>query len=162
MAPEARNQQIAAFSSLTIGVRETPEGGPSEILRSVATLAAAAGHEINNPLMAIVGSLEILEKTQPLDAYGRARLAAALVAAGQIAEAIRRLGRITRLELAVGDPICRPCSISRGRVRGRRASARSTDSDDVHPSLTYFRRSFTASSMFLPAFSSGPLPISLS
>lgn len=87
-----------------VAPREAPEGGPSEILRSVATLAAAAGHEINNPLMAIVGSLELLEKTQSFDAYGRARLAAALVAAGQIAEAIRRLGRITRLELAVGGP----------------------------------------------------------
>jgi signal transduction histidine kinase len=83
---------------------ETLEGERSEVLRSVATLAAAASHEINNPLMVIVASLELLERTQTLDADGHARLAAALAAAGQIKEKIRRLGRITRLELAVGGP----------------------------------------------------------
>ena len=35
--------------------------GPSEILRSVAMLAVAASHEINNPLMALIASLELLE-----------------------------------------------------------------------------------------------------
>jgi signal transduction histidine kinase len=87
-----------------IVVRETPEGGPSEILHSVATLAAMVSHEINNPLMTIVANLELLGGTQTLDAYGRARLEAALAAADQIKETIRRLGRITRLELAVGGP----------------------------------------------------------
>jgi signal transduction histidine kinase len=83
---------------------ETPEGGPSDVLRSVATLAAAASHEINNPLMVIVANLELLERTQTLHADGRARLGAALAAAGQIKERVRRLGHITRLELAAGVP----------------------------------------------------------
>jgi signal transduction histidine kinase len=82
---------------------ETTEG-PSEILRSVARLAAAASHAINNPLMVIVGNLELLERTQTLNADGRLHLGAALAAAGQIKEEIRRLGRITRLELAAGGP----------------------------------------------------------
>jgi signal transduction histidine kinase len=87
---------------------ETPEGGPFEVLRSVATLAAAASHEINNPLMVIVANLELLERTQMLDADGHARLGAALAAAGRIKEKIRQLGRITRLELAVGGPSLPP------------------------------------------------------
>jgi signal transduction histidine kinase len=87
-----------------IAVRETPEGGPSEILHSVATLAAMVSHEINNPLMTIVANLELLEGKQTLDAYGRARLGAALAAADRIKETIRRPGRITRLELADGGP----------------------------------------------------------
>jgi len=88
--------------SVPVG-RGGPEG-PSETLRVVATLAAAAGHEINNPLMALVASLELLERTQTLDAYGHARLGVALAAAAEIKEQIRRLGRITRLELAAGGP----------------------------------------------------------
>ncbi len=76
----------------------------SQILRSVATLAATASHEINNPLMTIVANLELLGATQTLDGYGRARLGAALAAADQIKEKVRRLGRITRLELADGGP----------------------------------------------------------
>ncbi len=79
-------------------------GGPSEVLRSVATLAAAVSHEINNPLMVIIGNLDLIERTQTLDADGYACLAAALAAAGQIKERIRRLGRITQLELAAGGP----------------------------------------------------------
>jgi signal transduction histidine kinase len=83
---------------------ETPEGGPSEVLRSVATLAAAASDEINDPLMVIVANLELLARTQTLDAGGRARLRAALAAASQIKGKVRRLGRITRLALAAGGP----------------------------------------------------------
>ena len=77
---------------------------PSEILRSVATLAVAASHEINNPLMALIASLELLERTQTLDAYGQARLSVALAAAWEIKETVRRLGQITRFELAAGGP----------------------------------------------------------
>src|SRR5882672_8308176 len=76
--------------------------GPSEILRSVSTLAVAASHEINNPLMALIASLELLERTPTLDGYGQARLRVALGAAWEIKEKVRQLGRITRFELATG------------------------------------------------------------
>jgi signal transduction histidine kinase len=82
-------------------------------MRSVATLAVAAGHEINNPLMALIASLELLERTQTPNAYGQARLSVALAAAWEIKEKVRQLGRITRLEQPWGDPICRRCSISK-------------------------------------------------
>jgi hypothetical protein len=59
-------------------------------------LAVAASHEINNPLMALIASLELLEKTQTLDADGHARLGVALAAAWEIKEKVWQLGRITR------------------------------------------------------------------
>jgi len=76
----------------------------AEMLRIVAALAAATSHEINNPLMAVMGNLELLERTHRLDAYGRARLEVALAAAGVIKETVRRFGRITRLEIADHGP----------------------------------------------------------
>ena len=80
----------------------------AETLRWVVTLAAAVSHEINNPLTAVMGNLELLEKMHRLDAYGRARLEAARAAAGQIKEKVRRLGRITRLELATNGSALPP------------------------------------------------------
>jgi signal transduction histidine kinase len=94
----------AARPSAATSTETSAENAPSETLRFVAALAAAAGHEINNPLTILVGNLELLERTQPLDVDGRARMGVALAAAAQIKEKIRRLGRITRLELAVGWP----------------------------------------------------------
>ena len=76
----------------------------AEMLRIVAALATATSHEINNALMAVMGNLELLEKMHRLDAPGRARLEVALAAADQIKEKVRRLGRITRLELATSGP----------------------------------------------------------
>ena len=90
------------MSGMVVG--ETPEGEPSEILHSVAALAAMVGHEINNPLMTIVANLELLGATQTRDVYGCARLGAALAAAARIKETVRRLGRITRLQLADTGP----------------------------------------------------------
>ena len=60
--------------------------------------------------MALIASLELLERTQTPNAYGQARLSVALAAAWEIKEKVRQLGRITRLERAVGGPICRRCS----------------------------------------------------
>ncbi|HLC42756.1 MAG TPA: histidine kinase dimerization/phospho-acceptor domain-containing protein [Methylomirabilota bacterium] len=76
----------------------------AETLRSVATLAAAVSHEINNPLMAVMINLELLESTHKLDAYGRERLEEALAAAGVIKEKVRRFEQITRLEIADDGP----------------------------------------------------------
>jgi PAS domain S-box-containing protein len=80
----------------------------AETLRSVATLAAAVSHEINNPLMAVMINLELLERTHRLDAYGRERLEAALAAADEIKEKVRRFGLISQLELANDGPYLSP------------------------------------------------------
>jgi len=68
-------------------------------LRSVAMLAAAAGHEINNPLMIIQGHLELMLKEETLSPTSRERLTTAVDAARRIHEIIRHMAHITRLEL---------------------------------------------------------------
>ena len=72
------------------------------LVSEVASLAAATSHEINNPLMVVIGRLQLLDRTQQLDASGRMHLEAALAAADEIKEKVHRLGWITRLELADG------------------------------------------------------------
>jgi signal transduction histidine kinase len=83
---------------------EATAAASSEVLLWVTALAASVSHEINNPLTVIVGQLQLLGRTQALDADGHARVSAALAAALQITERIRRFARITRLELTTGEP----------------------------------------------------------
>lgn len=72
----------------------------ADTLRSVAALAAAVKHEINNPLMTLIGNLELLERVGTLDTAGRALLRGALTAADEITRKVGRFGQLTRLELA--------------------------------------------------------------
>ena len=74
----------------------------AEALRSVATLAEATSHEINNPLMAVMGNLELLARNPTLDARAQAFVRRGLVAAEDIKVKVRRMARITRLELSDG------------------------------------------------------------
>jgi signal transduction histidine kinase len=66
----------------------------------VAALAATVKHEINNPLMTLIGNLELLERAGTLDAAGRTLLRKALGAADEITRKVGRFGRLSRLELA--------------------------------------------------------------
>jgi signal transduction histidine kinase len=77
--------------------------GEAFLVRSVARLAAAAAHEINNPLTVIVGGLELLVLNADLDEHSRTWVSRALDAAHDIHETVRRMGRITRLE-AITEP----------------------------------------------------------
>jgi len=95
---------LVLITDITDRKRAEKANQEAETLRSVANLAAAVSHEINNPLMAVLGNLQLLETVQKLDAYGRARLEAALAAADEIKEKVRRFGWITRLELAADGP----------------------------------------------------------
>jgi PAS domain S-box-containing protein len=72
----------------------------ADTLRSVAALAAAVKHEINNPLTTLIGNLELLERAGTLDAAGRTLLRKALAAADEITRKVGRFGRLSRLELA--------------------------------------------------------------
>jgi PAS domain S-box-containing protein len=72
------------------------------MLRSVATLAAAAGHEINNPLMAVMGNLELLARIDTLDDRAQRCVQRGLEAARSIRDKVRHMAKITRLELAEG------------------------------------------------------------
>ena len=79
--------------------REAAESAQREALslRAVAEVAAAAAHEINNPLAVVVGSLGLLGKriTQGDEARW---IDQALAGSDRIRDIVRRMGRITRLE----------------------------------------------------------------
>ena len=67
----------------------------AEALRSVASLAVAAAHEINNPLTVVSGELQLLSREAgPASA---ARIAAMLEALERIREVVMRMNQINRL-----------------------------------------------------------------
>jgi signal transduction histidine kinase len=67
-------------------------------LRSVASLAVAAAHEINNPLTVVSGELQLLARE--VGARWSGRIASMLEALERIREVVLRMNRITRLENA--------------------------------------------------------------
>src|SRR5256885_4846852 len=67
-----------------------------DALRSVASLAAAAAHEINNPLAVVVGQAELLDET--LDATGQKRTEEILQATRRIEEIVGRMKGVSRLK----------------------------------------------------------------
>ncbi len=68
-----------------------------DTLRYVASLAAAAAHEINNPLAVIMGYTQLL--ADKVDAQGRGQIDEILKALSRIQEVIVRMKRVTRIEL---------------------------------------------------------------
>jgi PAS domain S-box-containing protein len=72
----------------------------AKALRSVAELARAAAHEINNPLAIIVGQLELLRRSMMENADAVARIDIASAAAERIMAIVSRMTQITRLERA--------------------------------------------------------------
>lgn len=76
----------------------------AEALRSVAQLALATAHEINNPLTVIIGSLQLLLARGQVSEETAHSLERVIRAAEQIRDTVRNLSRITRLELARQAP----------------------------------------------------------
>jgi PAS domain S-box-containing protein len=72
----------------------------AKALRSVAELARAAAHEINNPLAIIVGQLEMLRRSMVENEDAVARIDIASEAARRITAIVSRMASITRLERA--------------------------------------------------------------
>ena len=72
----------------------------AKALRSVAELARAAAHEINNPLAIVVGQLEMLRRSMVENADAVGRIDIASEAARRIADIVSHMARITRLERA--------------------------------------------------------------
>jgi PAS domain S-box-containing protein len=70
-------------------------------LRSVASLAVAAAHEINNPLTVVSGEVQLLARER--GAVAESRIASMLEALERIREVVARMSRINRLESA--DPV---------------------------------------------------------
>lgn len=73
-------------------------------LRSVATLATAASHEINNPLGVVKGHLQLLVREAAVARPARDRIESALRACEAIQEIVTRMAHITRLETAEQSP----------------------------------------------------------
>jgi PAS domain S-box-containing protein len=68
----------------------------AERMESVAQLATAAAHEINNPLSALMGQLTLLGAEVP---GPQPRIDKALAAAARVADIVHRMTRLTRLEI---------------------------------------------------------------
>ena len=91
---------LVVVTDVTSRTMEESTRVEADTLRSVAARAATVKHEINNPLMTLIGNLELLERAGTLDAAGRTLLRGALAAADEITRKVGRFGRLTRLELA--------------------------------------------------------------
>jgi signal transduction histidine kinase len=76
----------------------------AEALRSVAQLALATAHEINNPLTVIIGSLQLLLARGQMSPETVHSIERVIRAAEQIRDTVRNMSRITRLELSRQSP----------------------------------------------------------
>lgn len=77
----------------------------SAALRSVASLATAAAHEIKNPLTVVLGAIEMLQRRHDLSEDVQVRLQRARAAALEIHEIVERMAHITRLERVDQSPV---------------------------------------------------------
>jgi PAS domain S-box-containing protein len=77
-------------------------------LRSVADLANAAAHEINNPLAIIVGQLEMVRRKSAHEPAIVSRIETAAEAVQRISGIIAKMGSITRLERLPTSPSVPP------------------------------------------------------
>jgi PAS domain S-box-containing protein len=83
--------------------KETEAARPEQdTLRYVASLAAAAAHELNNPLAVIMGYAQLL--TDRVDAQGRGQIDEILEALSRIQAIVMRMKRVTRIELTEAAP----------------------------------------------------------
>ena len=73
-----------------------------DTLRSVASLAAGAAHEINNPLAVVMGQAQLL--SDEIAGPGRQRVGEILQAIDRIRAIVARMRHVTRVELMDGPP----------------------------------------------------------
>jgi two-component system, sensor histidine kinase len=86
----------ADFESTLIDITEQKA---ADELRSIARLANAAAHEINNPLTLVLGRLAMLADDPGLGPQSRERVAQMLGAAERIREIVVDMNRLTRVQL---------------------------------------------------------------
>ena len=84
--------------------RADARAGEAEALRSVAQLALATAHEINNPLTVIIASLQLMSSRGQVPPDAVAYVERAIRAGEQIRDIVRNMSRITRLELSRQAP----------------------------------------------------------
>jgi PAS domain S-box-containing protein len=88
--------------------RSAARAGEAEALRSVAQLALATAHEINNPLTVIIASLQLMTSRGQVPPEAAAYVERAIRAGEQIRDIVRNMSRITRLELSRQAPLLPP------------------------------------------------------
>ena len=88
--------------------RSDARAGAAEALRSVAQLALATAHEINNPLTVIIASLQLMAARGQVPPGAVASVEKAIRAGEQIRDIVRNMSRITRLELSRQAPALPP------------------------------------------------------
>ncbi len=94
MKAHSRSARLAA---------RTVEPAPADPVASVARLANAAAHEINNPLTVIIGHLELQARDVETHSFAYARLRAALEAAERIREIVHGTRHVA-LEVVAPGP----------------------------------------------------------
>ncbi len=90
---------VVAHEDVTERRRAEEAKRAAEALRSVARLALAAAHEINNPLATIRGNLDLLGRHVG-EELARTRLQPAFDAVERIRAVVARLGNITELRVS--------------------------------------------------------------
>ena len=102
---EAAQPLFMAFvADITLRKQAEKAAHRAEALHSVALLANAAAHEINNPLTAVMGHLQLLADEIRANSSARLRLVQALEAGDRIRQIVARMQRITSLHIAAQAP----------------------------------------------------------
>jgi len=102
---DTRDRIVGASSiARDITVRKRIEATMRErdTLRSVASLAAGAAHEINNPLAVVMGQVQLL--SDEAGAAARQRIPEILEAVDRIRAIVARMRHLTRVEVTEGAP----------------------------------------------------------
>ena len=102
---DARGRTIGAASTARdITHRKEIEATMRErdVLKSIASLAAGAAHEINNPLAVVMGQIQLL--SYETSETGRRRLPEILEALDRIRAIVAHMRHVTRVELMEGCP----------------------------------------------------------
>ncbi len=68
----------------------------AEKMAALGRMVSGAAHEINNPLSAVIGNIELLIAREPLGDYGRQRLDCALREGRRVAGLVRNLLKLSR------------------------------------------------------------------
>jgi PAS domain S-box-containing protein len=93
---------LATFLDVTQRSRAEDAERRAEALRSVAQLASATAHEINNPLAVIMGNCELLARE--VGPRSQRRVQTMLAAVERIRKIVLHMSHITRLEMTYHSP----------------------------------------------------------
>lgn len=87
---------LIVFDDVTDRVALEQERVSSERLRAVAETAAKANHEINNPLAALLGNVELLQRSRGLDDTCQRRLGRIIESVDRVVDVVRGLADMAK------------------------------------------------------------------